>query len=900
VAAQTHTDRQPAAGWDTLATDGSVVHIRPVRAEDEDALRALNERVSDRTIYLRFFTMNRRGADQQAHHLSAPDPGHTHDALVAEVGGRIVAVASFELIVSGEAEVAFLVDDAFHGRGLGTLLLEQLAAIAREQGIHHLRAETLEENAPMLRVFADSGFEQVRTVDSGVVELSLSTAYAPRTLDRMAERERAAEERSLAPLLAPRSVAVIGAGRRPGGIGHEVLLNLLHGGFTGRLAAVNPHTTAIAGVPTYPSITAVPGPVELAVIAVPASEVAAVVEECGAAGVRGAVILSSGFGETGTDGDAVQHEVVRQARLHGMRLVGPNCLGVANTAPAVRLNATFANVSPETGSLALASQSGAVGIAILDHANRVGLGISEFVSLGNKADVSGNDLLLHWWSDPRTEVIGLYLESFGNPRKFGRIARLVGRGKPVLVVKGGRSGGGRRAGASHTAAAATPDTAVDALFAQAGVLRMDTVEELTDTARVLSALPLPRGRRIGIVGNAGGAGVLAADAAEALGLAVPELSDASKQALLDGTAAVAAGNPADLGAAATPERLGTAIRILQDSGEVDALLVVFAATRAGNVADVYAAIGDAAEGAGIPIVVNCLGAPEADPQVALADGRGLPVFPFPETAIRALGHAVRYAEWRERPQGVVPDLDRVDADRARDVVRRFLAAHPDGDWLDPETASELLGTVGIAVQPSVQATSQHQALEAAGRLGYPVALKTAATGIVHKTDVGGVRLGLRDRAELRSAYDAVTGATGDRTVVVQSMAPRGVELVVGLNRDELFGPVLMAGSGGVLTDVLADRRWRGLPLTDQDATEMLRSLKCAPLLAGYRGQPPVDEPAVLDIVHRVARLAEQVPEVAELDINPLIAAPGGAYAVDVKLRLTPALPATDPYARRLR
>ncbi len=897
---QTHADRQLTAGWDTLAADGSVAHIRPVRSDDEDALRALNKRVSDRTIYLRFFAMDRRSADQQAHHLSDPDPQDAHVALVAEIGGQIVAVSSFEVIEPREAEVAFLVDDAFHGRGLGTLLLEQLAAIAREQGIRRLRADTLVENAPMLRVFADSGFEQVRTVEGGVVELSLSTAYAPRTLDRMTDRERAAEERSLAPVLAPQSVAVIGAGRRPGGIGHEVLLNLLHGGFTGRLAAVNPHTDAIAGIPTYPAIGAVAEPVDLAVIAVPATEVAAVVEECGAAGVRGAVILSSGFGETGTDGDAVQREVVRRARLHGMRLVGPNCLGVANTSPSVRLDATFANIRPEPGALALASQSGAVGIAILDHAGRVGLGISEFVSLGNKADVSGNDLLLHWWSDPRTEVIGLYLESFGNPRKFGRIARLVGRGKPVLVVKGGRSGGGRRAGASHTAAAATSDTAVDALFAQAGVLRMDTVEELIDTARVLSGLPLPRGRRVGIVGNAGGAGVLAADAAEALGLAVPELSDASKQALLDGTAAVAAGNPADLGAAATPQRLRTAIQVLHDSGEVDALLVIFAATRAGNVDDVYAAIGAAAEGAAIPIVVNCLGAPDADPQVTLADGGRLPVFPFPETAIRALGHAVRYAEWRERPQGVVPDLDRVDTDRVRDVVRRFLGLHPDGDWLDPQTASELLDAVGIVVQPSVQATSRHEAREAADRLGYPVALKTAATGIVHKTDVGGVRLGIRDRAELGSAYDAVTAAAGDKTVVVQAMAPPGVELVLGVHRDEQFGPVLMAGSGGVLTDILADRRWRGLPLTDQDATEMLRSLRCAPLLAGYRGRPPVDEPAVLDLLHRVARLAELVPEVAELDINPLIAAPGGAYAVDVKLRLSPALPALDPYARRLR
>jgi acyl-CoA synthetase (NDP forming)/GNAT superfamily N-acetyltransferase len=893
-----------AAGWDALAADGSVVHLRPVRPDDEAALRALNQRVSDRSIYLRFFGMNRDSADVHSHHLSVPAPSDGHVALVAEADGRLVAVGSFEPLGDGEAEVAFLVDDAYHGRGLGTLLLEQLAAIARERGIHHLRAETLVENTPMLKVFADSGFEQVRTVESGVVELSLSTTYAPRTLDRITERERAAEQRSLAPLMAPRSVAVIGAGRRSGGIGHEVLVNLSEGGFTGRLFAVNPKISGagdrIADVEAYRSITEVPAPVDLAVIAVPAGDVLTVIDQCGAAGVRGAVILSSGFSEAGTDGHAGQRELVQRARAHGMRLIGPNCLGIANTSPGVKLDATFANVRPGPGTLALAAQSGAVGIAVLDHASRVGPGISEFVSLGNKADVSGNDLLLHWWNDPRTDVIGLYLESFGNPRKFGRLARLVGRTKPVLVVKGGRSGGGVRAGASHTAAAATPDTAVDALFAQAGVLRMDTVEELIDTARVLAGQPLPRGRRVAVVGNAGGAGVLAADAAEALGLAVPELTGPTRQALLDGTGAVAAGNPADLGAAATGERLATAIQVLLGSGEVDAMLVVFAATRAGNVDEVFSAIGRATADATIPVLVNCLGAPSADPQLQLPDGRRLPVFPFPETAIRALSRAVQYAEWRQRPQGLVPVLDNVEDHGVRVVVDGFLAGHPDGGWLDAATAAELVRLVGITVLPVALTGTVHDTVVAAGRCGYPVALKTAAPGIVHKSDVGGVRLGIRGKHELTAAYEVMTAASGDPHVTVQPMAPKGVELVVGLNRDDLFGPVLMAGAGGVLTDLLADRRWRGLPLTDLDATEMVRSLRCAPLLAGYRGQPAADENAALDVLHRIARLAELAPEIAELDVNPLVAAPGGAFAIDVKVRLTSAPAGSDPYGRRLR
>lgn len=889
--------RKPQTGWDALAADGSVVRIRPVRPEDEADLIALNHRVSDRSIYLRFFAFNRRGADQQTHHLV--EVLEEHIALVAEADGRLIGVASFELLRPGEAEMAFLVDDAVHGRGIGTLLLEQLAAVAREHGIHHLHADTLAENVPMLRVFTNSGFEQVHKLDSGVVELSLSTAYSVRTLDRMAERERTAERRSLRPMFEPRSVAVIGAGRRPGGIGHEVLVNLIDGDFTGRLFAVNPQATQVGGVAAYPSIQEVPAPVDLAVIAVPSDRVAQVVEECGQAGVGGAVILTSGFGEAGADRRDTQQELVDRARRHGLRLIGPNCLGIVSTAPQIRLDATFANVSALPGSLALAAQSGAIGIAVLDHASRCGLGISEFASLGNKADVSGNDLLLHWWDDPRTEVVGLYLESLGNPRKFGQLARMVGRTKPVLVVKSGRSRGGRRAGASHTAAAATPETAVDALFEQAGVLRMETIEELIDTARVLTGPPLPKGRRLAVIGNAGGAGVLAADAAERYGIEVPEFSPATQQALIAATSAVAVGNPIDLGAAATPDTFEASMRAVLDSGEADAMLVAFAATRAGSVDDTFAAIARAATGATIPVLVTCLGAPEAEPRIALPDG-SLPVFPFPETPVRALGHAIRYSEWRARPQGHVPELDGFDLEAAREIVRQSLEDNGDGSWLDAAAGTDLMRAIGVTVVPSVLASSRLEVLETAYELGYPVALKTAAPDIVHKTEVGGVRVGLAGEDELAEAYNEMVKATGDAHVSVQTMAPRGVELVAGFVRDPLFGPVLMAGSGGILTDLLADRRWRGLPLTDLDAAEMLRSLRSAPLLAGYRGAEPSDEQAVLAVLHRIAHLAESVPEITEMDINPLIAAPSGAFAVDVKLRVTTATPEPDWYSRRLR
>ncbi|TCC16071.1 bifunctional GNAT family N-acetyltransferase/acetate--CoA ligase family protein [Kribbella sindirgiensis] len=888
---------QPGAGWDVLASDGSVVRIRPVRVDDEPALRAMNSRVSDESIYLRFFGINRMMADEYTDHLATEHDGHV--ALVAEHAGDVVGIASYENLRSGEAEMAFLLQDSVHGKGIGTLLLEQLAATARENGIQRLRADTLGENAKMLRVLADSGFEQVRRLDSGVVELVLDTAYHPLTLEKMADRERAAENRSLQRLFAPRTVAVIGAGRTPGGIGHEVLRNIVSGGFTGTTYAVNPHASVIAGVAAYPSIGAVPDTVDLAVIAVPAEQVADVLAQCGAAGAGGAVVLTAGFSELGAAGRELQREMLAVARRHSIRLIGPNCLGLVNTAAEISLNATFAEVSPSPGVLAIAAQSGAVGIAVLEHAGRTGLGISEFVSLGNKVDVSGNDVLLHWWGDQRTAVIGLYLESFGNPRKFGGLARMIGRTKPILIVKGGRSAGGRRAGASHTAAAATPETAVDALFAQSGVLRMDTIEELVETARVLAVPPLPRGRRLAVVGNAGGAGILAADAAGRLGLELPELSE-SVQHRLEEAGAVATGNPVDLGAAASPTSLAQALQVIMDSGEIDSIVVNYAVTRAGRVEDIYATIAAAAAPAELPIVVNCVGSPHATPEIALPDGRRLPVFAFPESAVRALAHALRYAEWRARPQGVVPELSRVDTAGTRGVVRRYFEQSPDGGWVDPRQANQLLRRAGISVIPVATASSRAEAIAAAEQAGYPVALKTAAPGVVHKTDIGGVRIGLANAVQLGKAYEEVTSAAGDPHVVVQAMAPSGTELVIGTVRDRLFGPLVMAGSGGTLTDLLADRQWRGLPLTDLDAADMVRSLRCAPLLAGYRGADAADQAAVLDVIHRIAWLAEQVPELAELDINPLVAGPSGAFAVDVRMRLTPAVPEPDWHARRLR
>jgi acyl-CoA synthetase (NDP forming) len=720
-----------------------------------------------------------------------------------------------------------------------------------------------------------------------------------------------------------------GAGRRPGGIGHEVLRALLAGNFTGRIYPVNPHADEIARLTAYPSVQAIAAPVGLAVVAVPASAVRDVVVDCAAAGVGAAVVLSSGLAETGEAGAATQAEIVRLPRAGGLRLVGPNCLGVVNTDPSVRLSATFAPSLPALGGLAIASQSGAVGVAILESAARTGTGVSTFVSLGNKADVSGNDLLAYWYDDAATRAVALYLESSGNPRRFAWTARALARRKPVLAVKSGRSRGGQRAGASHTAAAAAPDVAVDTLFAQAGVIRTDTLGELLDAARVLTDQPLPTGSRLAVIGNAGGLNVLAADAAEAAGLEVPELSEGVRAAI-DALAPSAAGvaNPIDLGAEATPAALAGSITTLADSGEVDAVVVSLVATRTNDISGALSALAAAIDDApGLTFAVVVVGGkpwPQteasrpglagADPPVVVGIRRA-PVFSLPEDAVRALGHAARYARWHRTPLGNRPALPDVDPHRARAIVATALAAGPgprgprerserikqSGGWQSADVARDLLACYGIPVVATELVSGADATAVAAGRLGYPVVVKAAAPDLVHKSDVGAVHLDLRDEDQVRSAYAAIATALGQARpdVLVQRMAARGVELVAGVVHDHLFGSLVMVGLGGVHTDLLGDRAFRLLPVTDADAAAMWQSLRGARLLTGYRGGIAADTSAVENLLLRLGRLAEDVPEVAELDLNPVLAGPDGLLAVDVKLRLAAVDGEPEPYVRAL-
>ncbi|GAA3515128.1 bifunctional acetate--CoA ligase family protein/GNAT family N-acetyltransferase [Actinocatenispora rupis] len=880
-------------GVDALSADGHIVRIRPGRPHDAPDIGALLRGTSSYNRYLRFFSNAPGAVDAEIARLSRPPDGD-HAVLVAEQCGDLLGVASYERLAPDRAELAVLVADDWHGRGVGTLLLEELSAEARRHGIDTLDGDVLAANTGMLKVSQGltAGLDHE---PAGVVHIQIATLPGDAALAAMDARDRAAQRSSLRPLFAPAAVAVIGAGRTDG-VGHDVLRSLLDAGFTGRVYAVNPHARHdVAGVPAYRSALDLPEPVDLAVLAVPARAAARALAEAAQRGAGAAVVLGSGFGESGDGGR--QSDLLRAARRAGVRIVGPNCLGVINTDPAVRLDASFGPHRPDTGGLAVASQSGAVGVALLDGASRAGIGVSAFVSLGNKIDVSSNDLLSFWYDDARTQAVALYLESFGNPARFARLARQTGRRKPVLVVKSGRSVGGRRAGAAHTAAAATPDAIVDSLFAQAGVIRTDDPDELLDAARLLVDQPAPTGDRLGVIGNAGGLNILAADAAEAAGLSVPELSGTLVDTLDGPTHPGGLTNPVDLGADIPADTLSDAVRTLARSGEVDCLVVGLIALRGNHPCTLLAAVAAALDTApDLPAAVVLVGADDAP---ACVGNRRVPVYVSPERAVRALGRACRYARWRRTPVGRAVTPPGIDAAAVRAAVER---AHDGGaaDWFDQDTATRLLTALGVPLATG-QVVPADRAVRAAESIGYPVAVKSADPHLLHKSDVGAVRLGIVDAGGVRAAASAVRAADGDADgrVLVQAMAAPGMELIAGLRHDPLFGPVVLLGAGGTVTELLGDRVLHLLPLTDRDAAGMWRALRTAPLLTGYRGSPRVDTAAVEDLLLRLSWLATHASEATEIDLNPVVVTPTGLTVVDAKVRLGPPTYDPDPYRRVL-
>ncbi len=883
---------------DHVLTDGTLVRLREIRPDDADRLLALWDRTSPESRRARFMGPFRLDRTNVRRFVDL-DPALRFAVVGTRGRGdgeRILGVARYERSSdrSDRAEFAALVADTEQGRGLGTALVREVALRAAADGITHLVGDMLASNARMLNLVRELGLEWAGGTDAGVAHRDLDLVGTEGFLAAMDEDERRAAVTAVARFLRPRSIAVVGASRDPRAIGGLVLANAVRGGFRGTIHPINPNATEVQGLPALPSLTACSEVPDLVVVCVPAPLVPGVVDEAGRLGVRAVCVVSAGFAEV-EGGSERQAELHAVAGGHGLRLVGPNCMGLMNGAPDVRMNVTFSTVFPRPGRVAMSSQSGALGLAVLDHVERRGLGISTFVSVGNKVDVSGNDLLQYWEEDPDTDVILMYLESFGNPRRFARIARRVSRRKPIVAVKAGRTGAGERAAASHTAAIAAGDTAVGALLAQAGVIRTETLSELFDVATLLADQPLPRGGRVAVLTNAGGPGILAADALESNGLEVPALSDRTRtalRALLPPEAGIA--NPVDMIASASPEAYARAMAVLGAADEVDALLVIFIPTGTTDPAAVAAAI--AAARADVPAAKPVLGVflSAGDPPPELVAAR-IPAFAFPEDAARALGRVAGYARWRRRPLGTVVRPAGMDADAARATVGSVLADAPAaGRWCTTEEASAVLRAYGVPTARTAYVTTPDEAAARQRDWGVPVAVKVATA--IHKADVGGLALDLRTASAAAEAVARIRadlerhdlGGHGER-LLVQEMVTDGIEMVVGVTHDPSFGPVVVTGMGGRLVELLRDVAVRITPLTDVDIDEMLASLRMAPLLRGYRGAPPADVPALVDLLHRVGAMVEDLPEVAELDLNPVFVRPEGrgVVTVDVRMRLAP-------------
>jgi acetyl coenzyme A synthetase (ADP forming)-like protein len=891
---------------DVVLRDGSTVHVRPARPDDAPAMKRLLEGLSDRSRWLRFFS-GFPNLERAVRWATEVDYEHRY-GLVATTGGdgHLVGHAGWEREADRpeRAEVALEIVDAMQSKGLGTILLGQLAEAAHQAGVEVLTAEVLPENHLMIKVFRDCGFPVRTHTVPGVVLVELPSSMSPEARERFERREQVAATAAMRAFFEPRSVAVIGASRRRGTVSGELFHNLLAAGFNGPVYPVNPKASVVQSVLAYPSILEVPGPVDLAVLALPAPLVVPAAEECAAKGVRAVVVISAGFAETGPEGAQRQRELLAVCRAAGMRLIGPNCLGIVNTDDEVRLDATFGPIVPLPGRVGFLSQSGALGLAIIDYANALGLGLSSFVSVGNKADISGNDLLSYWEQDDQTDLVLLYLESFGNPRKFARIARRVARTKPVLAVKSGRSAAGARATSSHTGALlAASDVTVDALFDQAGVIRTDSLSELFDVASLLANQPVPGGRRVGMVTNAGGPGIMCADACDAGGLDVVQLSPQLQATLAEGLPAEAAvANPVDMLASAPPDHYRRTVELVAASGEVDAVIAIFIPPLPADTAQVARAVCEAAATAG-PVPVLQVVMSSADPPPEDGDGPRLPHYRFPEDAAHALVRAVEYGTWRQRPEGEIPELAEARPDEAAALLAAALADGQGGRWLGPAEVARLLACYGLPVAAWRLAGSPEEAGAAAAALGGPVALKAVAPGLVHKTEAGAVRLGLTGADQIRAAAADMAEAVAAQgypveEFLVQRMVGEGVELLVGVVHDASFGPVVACGAGGTAVELLKDVAVRITPLTDLDATEMVRSLQTFPLLDGYRGAPKGDVAALEDLLLRVSALVDAHPTIAELDCNPVRVLSHGVVVVDARVRIEPAAPSLPLGARR--
>ena len=891
---------------DALLKDGTSIHIRALRKDDKQRLLDHFTRLSQRSVYFRFFRSKKWLAEAELAQFTDLD-FIKNAALVAvrREGNeeQIMGVGRYSLVDNppgppSHAETAFAVADEHQGKGVGTLLLEHLVSIARANGISEFEAYVLGENNQMMNLLAGSGFKVARSLEAGVIHVAFPTEETEEFLEAHQARERHAAAQSVRAFLEPHAVAIIGASRQAGSIGAALVSILKQCDFKGKIYPVNPKAATLCDLPSFPSVSAIGAPVDMALIAVPAPLVETAILDCAQSGVRGVVVISAGFGELSAEGREVEKRLREIVRSSGMRMVGPNCMGILNTDPQISLNATFVPTWPPDGNIGLLSQSGALGYVILDRIQASKIGISTFVSVGNKADVSGNDLLAYWAEDPRTQVIALYLESFGNPRKFARLAPEVARRKPIVAVKAARSSAGTRAASSHTAALASADVAVDALFEQAGVLRTNTLEELMDVAVLFSAQPVPAGPQVGVITNAGGPGILLADACEAHGLVLPELTSRSLEKLRSFLPVQAAlTNPVDMIASATPEQYFRAVEAVGSDPGIDSLIIIYIPPQLHSAAEMFEALAEAAARVPPEKPVLCVFmSSQPAPLLLSPPPRGrIPVYGFPENAALALSAAERYGRWRRRPRGSISSLDSFAQTAIRAVIDRVLASARTPAWLDQADLFTVLRAAGIEVA-AAELASPDEAEATAERMGYPLVAKVLSAGLIHKSDLGGVFLGLRSREDVASAVATFrrrmqSAGIQVEKILLQREIPGGIEALVGVTSDPTFGPLVGCGLGGVMVELLKDVSFRLSPVSDLDAAEMIEKLHAHRILDGYRGMPPGDRAALIRVVQQVSSLVELIPELQELDLNPVkVLEPGrGAIVVDGRIKIGPVL-----------
>jgi acetyl coenzyme A synthetase (ADP forming)-like protein len=885
-----------------LLKDGSSILLRPIKTDDAKNWLDFIHRLSPHDKNLRFQHISQEMDIDNAATFCKADYHNTF-AFVAEVVREpyreIVAVGKYYRLPDHQsAELIFAIEDEYQGRGLGTDILEQLAVVARENGIDTFEADVLAGNTKMMDVFKSYGFHITSELQAGIYHITFPITRTLAVEEKEEKRERTSTLASLRSLLKPESVALIGASRHPGSIGYILLQCLMQRGYSGKIYPVNPNIDSLMSLKTYHSVLDIPGDVDMAIIAVPAKIVARVADECGHKGVHTLVVISDGFRELGPEGASREKELRDIVLGHGMRLIGPNCMGVINTDPSINMNATFSPVYPPAGNVAFLSQSGAMGLVVLEYANNLDMGISTFVSVGNRADISSNDLLEYWEQDPATDVILLYLESFGNPRKFSRIARRVAKRKPVVVVKGGSTQAGSRAAASHTGAMATSDVVSDVLFQHADIIRVNLMEEMFDVAALLSNQPLPRGRRLVIVTNGGGPGIIAADASARHGLTLPQPSPefvAKLKSILKRDISIH--NPIDTTAGADAGEFRSILRLLADDENSDAVLVIFIPPIIGDTGDFESAVRDVASdfrNKDKPLLTCFLGQRGFKAKLG-SSGRFVPSYPFPEEAVSALARAVEYAEMRRKPAGKIPEFQGINRSEAREIIGKALSRSTQRPlWLEPQEIIDLLTCYGMRFVETMEARTPTEAAAAAVKIGFPVAVKLDSSTITHKSDVGGVVLGLNSADEVKQAFNdirirlAKKGRKNEmQGVMVQKMVEEGVEAIVGVTQDPNFGPLIMFGSGGVYAELMKDVVLKLQPITDLDAKEMISSIKMARLFKGFRGSPPADTGAVQELLLRLSTMVDDIPQISELDFNPVKVMPQGNsyWIVDARIML---------------